>query len=124
MCLGNKKSHIFTNRDGIYGPVVAAARRAIENNDLRFVLLWIPESSEAEIRKPFQNTLAVRKLGPQAKEFADTYFFETLVPIHQAGEGAPYTGIKPTGRDLGPAIARMWGLIHAYVYKNLLRTNY
>ena len=29
---------------------------------------------------------------------------ETLVRIHRAGEGAPYTGLKPAGRDLGPAI--------------------
>lgn len=90
--------------DGIDGPVVAAARKAIENNDLRYVLLWVPESSEAEIREAFQKTLAVRKLGSEAKEFADTYFFETLVRIHRAGEGAPYTGLKPAGRDLGPAI--------------------
>ena len=32
------------------------------------------------------------------------YFFETLVRIHRAGEGAPYTGLKPAGLDLGPAI--------------------
>lgn len=24
--------------------------------------------------------------------------------LHRAGEGAPYTGLKPAGRDLGPAI--------------------
>ena len=24
--------------------------------------------------------------------------------IHRAGEGAPFTGLKPAGRDLGPAI--------------------
>jgi len=28
----------------------------------------------------------------------------TLVRIHRAGEGAPYTGLKPAGRDLGPAV--------------------
>jgi uncharacterized protein YbjT (DUF2867 family) len=30
--------------------------------------------------------------------------FETLVRVHRAGEGEPYTGLKPAGRDLGPAI--------------------
>ena len=35
---------------------------------------------------------------------ADAYFFETLVRIHRVGEGAAYTGLKPAGRDLGPAI--------------------
>ena len=46
----------------------------------------------------------MRKLGPQAQAFADRYFFETLVRVHRAGENAPYTGLKPAGRDLGPAI--------------------
>jgi len=32
------------------------------------------------------------------------YFFETLVRVHRAGEGAPYTGLKPAGLDLGTAI--------------------
>ena len=46
----------------------------------------------------------MRKLGQQAQAFADRYFLETLVRIHRAGENAPYTGLKPAGRDLGPAI--------------------
>ncbi len=32
------------------------------------------------------------------------YFFETLVRVHRAGEGAPYTGIKPEGEETEPAI--------------------
>ena len=32
------------------------------------------------------------------------YFFETLVRIHRAGEGAPYTGLKP-GAEIDPAVA-------------------
>jgi hypothetical protein len=39
----------------------------------------------------------VRKLSPEAKILADNYFFETLVRMHRAGEGAPYTGLKPAG---------------------------
>ena len=46
----------------------------------------------------------MRALSPQAKELADRFFFETLVRVHRAGEGAPFTGLKPAGRDLGPAI--------------------
>lgn len=29
---------------------------------------------------------------------------ETLVRVHRAGEGFPYTGLKPAGADFGPAI--------------------
>ena len=43
-------------------------------------------------------------MSPESKELADRYFFETLVRIHRASEGAPYTGLRPAGRDLGPAI--------------------
>ncbi|MEJ2658272.1 MAG: DUF6448 family protein [Desulfobacterales bacterium] len=36
--------------------------------------------------------------------FGSMYFFETLVRIHRAGEGAPYTGLKP-GTAVDPAVA-------------------
>jgi hypothetical protein len=62
------------------------------------------KKDKGEIRKAFQRTLAVRKLNPQAKELADMYFFETIVRIHRAEEGAPHTGLQHAGRDLGPAI--------------------
>ena len=90
--------------DGLDGPVVKAAQRALEIGNVNPVLIWVQRKDENEITKAFQKTLAVRKLSPQAKELADMYFFETLVRIHRAGEGAPYTGLQPAGRDLGPAI--------------------
>jgi hypothetical protein len=94
----------FSHCDGMDGPVVTAAKKALETGDVSFVLIWVQKKDEGEIRNAFQKTLAVRKLSPQAKELGDMYFFETLVRIHRAGEGEPYTGIKPAGRDLGPAI--------------------
>jgi hypothetical protein len=71
---------------------------------VNLVLIWVRKQDEAEIKGAFERTLSVRNLGAKAKELADRYFFETLVRIHRAGEGAPYTGLKPGGRDLGPAI--------------------
>ena len=90
--------------DGLDGPVVKAAQRALETGDPALVLIWVQEKDEPEIRKAFEQTLAVRGLSPKARELADRFFFETLVRVHRAGEGAPYTGLKPAGRDLGPAI--------------------
>ena len=78
--------------------------KALDSGNLNPVLIWVQKTDEAEIKKVFEKTLAVRKLNAQAKELADSYFFETLVRIHRAGEGASYTGLKPAGRDLGPAI--------------------
>ena len=90
--------------DGLDGPVVTAAQRALETGDVNPVLIWVRPQDDDEIKKAFEETLAVRKLNSQAQEFADRYFFETLVRTHRAGENAPYTGLKPAGRDLGPAI--------------------
>ncbi len=90
--------------DGLDGPVVKAAQRALDARNPAFVLIWVQARDEAEILAAFDQTLSVRALGPQAQALADRYFFETLVRVHRAGEGAPYTGLKPAGRDLGPAI--------------------
>ncbi len=90
--------------DGLDGPVVAAARTALGSGNPDLVLIWVQPADEAQVRHAFSETVAVRKLGPEARELADRYFFETLVRLHRAGEGASYTGLKPAGRDLGPAI--------------------
>lgn len=90
--------------DSLDGPVVEAARRALEARDPAYVLIWVHERAETEIRTAFEQTLAVRALTPQARDLADRFFFETVVRVHRAGEGAPFTGLKPAGRDLGPAI--------------------
>jgi uncharacterized protein DUF6448 len=90
--------------DGLDGPVVTAARRALDSGDPNFVLIWVQPKDEGEIRTAFDRARKLRKLGTEAKDLADTWFFETLVRVHRAGEGAPYTGLKPAGRDLGPAI--------------------
>lgn len=90
--------------DGLDGPVVKAAQRTLETRNPAFALIWVQEKDEREIQTVFEQTLAVRELSPQAKDLADRFFFETLVRVHRAGEGAPFTGLKPAGRDLGPAI--------------------
>jgi hypothetical protein len=95
---------ILAHCDTLDGPVVMNAKEALEKGDVTPVLKWVKKEDEAAIRNAFKMTLAVRVKGPEAKEFADMYFFETLVRIHRAGEGAPYNGLKPAGADLGPAI--------------------
>lgn len=91
--------------DTLDGPVVKDARVALESKDVTPVFKWVRADAEAEIRDAFQQALKVRALGGEAGALADRYFFETLVRVHRAGEGAPYTGLKPAGVTLEPAIA-------------------
>lgn len=83
--------------DSLDGPVVAAARRALDAGEANLVLLWVREADEAEIRAAFEQTLRVRRLSPDARDLADRAFFETLVRVHRKGEGASYDGLKPEG---------------------------
>jgi len=83
--------------DTMDGPVVKAARQALEAGNVNLILPYVPKEGEAEV-------IQARKDDALTKEVADLYFFETVVRIHRAGEGAPYTGLKPAGLDVGPVI--------------------
>jgi hypothetical protein len=102
--LGLTPARAFAHCDGLDGPVVKAAQRALETRNPALVLIWVQEKDEREIQNAFEQALAVRELSSEAKALADRFFFETLVRVHRAGEGAPFTGLKPAGRDLGRAI--------------------
>lgn len=84
-----------SGHDGETGP---------EKGDVTPVLKWVQKDHEAELKEVFKRTLAVRNKGKDAQELADMYFFETLVRLHRAGEGAPYDGLKPAG-ELEPSVA-------------------
>jgi hypothetical protein len=90
--------------DTLDGPVVDAARQALDAGNVNLVLGWVQQKDEAEISHAFAKARSVREAGGAAKELADTYFFETLVRVHRAGEGAPYTGLKPAGA-IEPSVA-------------------
>lgn len=100
----------FTSRmaqahcDTLDGPVVQAAKVALEKKDVTPVLKWVKQEHEAEVRAAFEKTLAVRTKGADARELADQFFFETLVRVHRAGEGEPFTGLKPAGTGIEPTV--------------------
>ncbi|MBP6875331.1 MAG: hypothetical protein KBD56_04615 [Candidatus Eisenbacteria bacterium] len=100
LCLGTVlvgAPDVRAHCDTLDGPVVTDARRALERGDLFPVLKWIAPQYESETRDAFEHTLDVRRLSPEARELADRHSFETLVRLHRAGEGEPFTSLKPAG---------------------------
>src|SRR3546814_1267004 len=88
------------------GPVVTAARDALEAGDVKLVLPYVKADQEQELTAAFDQTLAIRKRGPEVKALADQYFFETTVRLHRVGEGTSYTGITDeVVADQAPAAA-------------------
>lgn len=84
------------------GPVVKAGRRALISGDVNHALAWVRAVDEDEVRVAFAAVLD--GLGPERTD-ADRRFLETLVRLHRTGEGAPYTGIKPSGTPQPAAVS-------------------
>lgn len=92
--------------DTLDGPVVNAARKALNTENVNYVLIWVKPENEDEIRKALEKARKKRKQAKtkEEKDKADIEFFEILVRIHREGEGAKYEGIKPAG-SVEPEIA-------------------
>ena len=90
--------------DSMDGPVVKAAMKALDTRDVTTILPFVPKQGETEVTETFEKVLVARAQSPEAQEVADKHFFETVVRIHRAGEGAPFTGLKPAGSSHGPVV--------------------
>jgi hypothetical protein len=89
--------------DSMDGPVISEAQVALANGEVTPLLKWVPAHDETTITRAFNQARKVRGVGPDAQQMADQYFFSTLVRVHRASEGAPFTGIKPAG-NIEPAV--------------------
>ena len=85
---------VFAHCDTANGPVIPEAKAALAAGDATPILKWVMPADEEAVKTAFAKAVAVRTQSPEAQELADQYFLETLVRLHRAGEGAPYTGIK------------------------------
>jgi hypothetical protein len=90
--------------DSMDGPVVKAAINALDEANVNYALIWVHPEQENEIRVAFERAMNIRHMNEEVQEVADLHFFETLVRLHRASEGAPYTGLKPAGTDPGPVV--------------------
>ena len=88
--------------DTLDGPVIQDARKALANKDVTPVLKWVSPENEPAVKQSFAGALAA--VGSDKADAEQRKFFEDLVRIHRAGEGAPFTGLKPAGA-VEPAVA-------------------
>ena len=95
----------YAHCDTMDGPAAQDGRRALETNNPNHALKWIGAEHENELREIFTLAQTARVQGREAREVADRWFLENLVRIHRAGEGAPYTGLKPSGGTVDEKVA-------------------
>jgi len=95
-------SYAAAHCDTLDGPVVQDARKALADKDVTPALKWVQAKDEKNVKDAFKKALAAQ--GKKQQQAAENKFFETLVRVHRAGEGAPFTGLKPAG-EVEPVIA-------------------
>ncbi len=95
---------VFAHCDTMDGPVVADAIKAIDQNNVNYVLKWVKPDYERAVIEVFNLIMKIRDLNPDARQLADKYFFETVVRLHRFGEGMSFTGIKPSGTPIDEKI--------------------
>jgi hypothetical protein len=88
--------------DTLDGPVAQDARKALEAKDVTPALKWVRPKDEKAVKGSFARALSAR--GKKGEAAAERRFLETLVGVHRAGEGAPFSGLKPAGA-VEPAVA-------------------
>lgn len=86
------------------GPTAVDARKALETGNFATIAIWVAEEQEPELRGSFEESLAVYKMGGQAKALAERYFTTTAVRLHRQAEGMSFTGLKPA-QSLPPIVA-------------------
>lgn len=87
----------FAHCDSYDGPVIQDAFKALDKEDVNYVMKWILEEQEAEIEKLFDKTISLKNRDAEVYAIVEKHFLETLVRLHREMEGAPYTGLKPAG---------------------------
>lgn len=93
-------SKTFAHCDTLDGPVISAAKKALDLKNPNFVLIWVKTEDEETVKDAFKKALEKREkaINKEEIEQAEMDFFGLLVRIHREGEGASYEGIKPVGQ--------------------------
>lgn len=77
--------------DGVDGPVVKAAEKALGTSNASLVLIWVQKEDEAEIRAAFQKTLSVPQAWSRCERSRGQILLrnDSSLPPGQAAPHAP-----------------------------------
>jgi hypothetical protein len=81
------------------GPVMKAAKIALETGNVNYVLIWVPEESENQLKNLLEKTFCKRRDGKDVQDVTIDWYFKTVSRLHRSGERVLYTCIKSEGLD-------------------------
>jgi regulator of cell morphogenesis and NO signaling len=68
-------------------------------------LIWVRPQDEPEVRGVFDRVSSMRTHDDAARFVGERLFIETVVRLHRAGEGMPYTGVKWEAAPMDEGVA-------------------
>jgi hypothetical protein len=69
------------------GPVMSAAKAALETGNANYILIWIPEESENTLKNLLERACCARITRNDAHDRTADWFFETVNRLHIAYHG-------------------------------------
>ncbi|MCX6701139.1 MAG: DUF6448 family protein [Methanomicrobiales archaeon] len=77
------------------GPIMKAAKMALQTGNVNYVLIWVPEESENQLKNLLEKTFCKRRDRKDVQDVALDGYFKTVSRLHRSGERVLYTCIKP-----------------------------
>ena len=88
------------------GPVMRAAKMALETGNANYVLIWVSEKSENTLKNLLEKTCCERSSQKNMQNRALDWYFETVNRLHLANRRRLYT-CKPGGLDESPIVLKV-----------------
>lgn len=96
---------LWAHCDRADGPVAAAARAALEQQQPELVLAWVAADQDQELRETYDLAIRARAQGGAGAELAERFLVETAIRLHRQAEGLAFEGVKPAAGPLPGDIA-------------------
>jgi hypothetical protein len=74
--------HTVFHRDQDDGPVIRAAKRALETGNANYILNWIPEESENTLKNLLERACCERTTRKDTNNHTTDWYFETISRLH------------------------------------------
>jgi len=99
--------NMLLHYDARNGPVMKAAKMALETGNVNYVLIWVPEESENQLKNLLEKTFCKRRAQKDVHDVTIDWYFQMVSRLHRSGERVLYTCMKPDGLDESPIVPKV-----------------
>jgi hypothetical protein len=81
------------------GPVMRAAKRAMETGNANYILIWLPKESENTLKNLLEKTCCENRTRKNMQNHAIDWYFESVNRLHCMYGWPDWLGVKFEGSD-------------------------